>query len=204
MLYIVLLVTRHPLLSPKFCNLAFGANSTEMIRIIRGDITSIAVDAIVNAANSALMGGGGVDGAIHRAGGPVIHEECMQIVKTRGRCSTGEAVITKAGSLPAKYVIHTVGPVWNGGLQNEDELLSNAYVNSLKLAVTNNVQTISFPNISTGVYGFPKDRAAGIAYSAVSDFLKRDNTIKEVLFVCFDNENYYLYKNLADNAFRGE
>jgi O-acetyl-ADP-ribose deacetylase len=169
-----------------------------VIKVVHGDITTIHSDAIVNAANSGLMGGGGVDGAIHRAGGSVIHEECMQIVRARGRCPAGEAVITGAGNLPAKYVIHTVGPVWHGGNQNEDELLAKAYINSLKLAVLNNVRTISFPNISTGVYGFPKDRAAGIAFSAVSGFLKSDKTINEVCFVCFDSENYDLYRKMAE------
>lgn len=165
-----------------------------MIKVIRGDITTISVDAIVNAANSSLMGGGGVDGAIHRAGGPEIHDECMKIREKQGGCPTGEAVITKAGNLPAKFVIHTVGPVWRGGDKNEDELLSKAYHNCLKLAIENNVETISFPNISTGVYGFPKERAARIAVSTVSDFINKNRKINEVLFVCFDPENFELYQ----------
>jgi len=169
-----------------------------MIKVLKGDITVITVDAIVNAANSSLMGGGGVDGAIHRAGGPVIHDECMKIANARGGCPTGEAVITKAGNLPAKYVIHTVGPVWRGGTSREDELLSGAYINSLKLAAEHNVKTISFPNISTGIYGFPKERAANIAIKTVNDFFKNNNVIEEVLFVCYDSENFELYKKLVE------
>src|SRR3712207_3637606 len=130
-----------------------------MVRVIRGDITKVEVDAIVNADNSSLLGGGGVDGAIHRAGGPDILEECRKIRARQGGCATGEAVITTAGRLPARYVIHTVGPVWNGGGHREEELLANAYLNSLKLAVAHKCQTIAFPNISTGVYRFPPERA---------------------------------------------
>ncbi len=141
------------------------------IKLIFGDITKLEVDAIVNAANSSLMGGGGVDGAIHRAGGPQILAECREIVARQGRCSTGEAVITSGGNLPAKYVIHTVGPIWIGGNNNEPQLLKNAYLNSLKLAVANHCRTVAFPNISTGVYGYPKELAAKIAIQAVSDFL---------------------------------
>ena len=129
------------------------------IEVIKGDITQVKADAVVNAANSSLMGGGGVDGAIHRIGGPVILEECKKIVARQGGCKTGEAVITTAGNLPAKYVIHTVGPVWNGGNNGEREKLANCYVNSLRLAVEHNCKTIAFPNISTGVYRFPKDEA---------------------------------------------
>nr|HPH57109.1 macro domain-containing protein [Bacteroidales bacterium] len=130
-----------------------------MIKLIRGDITKIKVDAIVNAANTSLLGGGGVDGAIHRAGGKTILEQCIKIREKQGGCKVGEAVLTGAGELPAKYVIHTVGPIWRGGNQNEDRLLSNAYRNSLQLAAENKVESISFPNISTGVYHFPKERA---------------------------------------------
>lgn len=169
-----------------------------MIEVIRGDITKIQADAIVNAANSSLMGGGGVDGAIHRAGGKEILEECRLIVARQGGCKTGEAVITKAGNLSAKFVIHTVGPVWNGGTNNESEKLANCYKNSLKLAVVNNCKTISFPNISTGVYRFPKEKAAKIAVDTVSEFLANTDKIEKVIFVCFDEENeIFIRKNLT-------
>lgn len=167
-----------------------------MIKLVPGDITKIHVDAIVNAANSLLLGGGGVDGAIHRAGGEAILNECRKISEREGGCPPGEAVITTAGRLPAKYVIHTVGPVWKGGMRNEDQLLAKAYNNSLKLAVENGVKTIAFPNISTGVYNFPKERAARIAISGVKEFLKTCNAIDEVVFVCFDRENYEIYDRL--------
>ncbi len=166
------------------------------IEIIKGDITKQKVDAIVNAANSSLMGGGGVDGAIHRAGGPAILEECRKIVARQGSCKTGEGVITTGGNLPAKFVIHTVGPVWNGGSKNEADKLSNCYKSSLRLAVENGVTTIAFPNISTGIYGYPKKEAAGIAVKTVTEFLQQDSTISKVYFVCFDEENYDLYKTL--------
>lgn len=170
--------------------------SSGKIELIKGDITKIAVDAIVNAANSSLMGGGGVDGAIHRAGGPAILDECRKIVSKQGGCKTGEAVITTAGLLPAKYVIHTVGPVWNGGKKNEAALLANCYINSLKLAVENNISSIAFPNISTGIYGYPKKEAAEIAIRTVTEFLNKHGSINKVYFVCFDEENYNLYKSL--------
>lgn len=167
---------------------------TNRISIIQGDITKLEVDAIVNAANSSLMGGGGVDGAIHRAGGPIILSECREIVDRQGLCTTGEAVITSGGNLPAKFVIHTVGPVWNGGYNNEVQLLENAYLNSMKLAIENSIKTIAFPNISTGVYGFPKDKAAEIAVKVVTKFLSENDQIRQVYFVCFDQENYELYR----------
>jgi O-acetyl-ADP-ribose deacetylase (regulator of RNase III) len=163
-----------------------------IISVIKGDITKVKADAIVNAANSSLMGGGGVDGAIHRAGGPAILEECKKIVAKQGGCKTGEAVITTAGNLPVKFVIHTVGPVWNGGGQNEELLLANCYKNSLQLAVENNCKTIAFPNISTGVYRFPKVRAATIAVKTTHEFLSGKNAIEKVFFVCFDEENCIL------------
>ena len=163
------------------------------IQLIFGDITKLEVDVIVNAANSSLMGGGGVDGAIHRAGGLIILAECREIVARQGRCETGQAVITSGGNLPAKYVIHTVGPVWHGGNNNEVCLLQNAYLNSLKLAVKNGVETIAFPNISTGVYGFPKEKAAEIAIETVTQFLSENDQIIQVFFVCFDQENFDLY-----------
>lgn len=167
------------------------------IRLLQGDITKLKVDAIVNAANSSLLGGGGVDGAIHRAGGPAILEECRRIRDRQGSCATGEAVITTGGRLPAKYVIHTVGPVWNGGGRGEEELLARCYRNSLVLGVENGVQTIAFPNISTGIYGFPKDRAAEIAVRIVGEFLvENPASFDEVSFVCFDQENYRLYERL--------
>lgn len=166
------------------------------IKLVFGDITKLEVDAIVNAANSSLMGGGGVDGAIHRAGGSVILAECREIVARQGRCETGNAVITSGGNLPAKFVIHTVGPVWRGGNNNEAFLLENAYSNSLKLAVENGVETIAFPNISTGVYGFPKDKASHIAVETVTQFLSENDQIKQVYFVCFDQDNFDLYRQL--------
>jgi O-acetyl-ADP-ribose deacetylase len=168
------------------------------ITLIQGDITKIKVDAIVNAANTSLLGGGGVDGAIHRAGGPKILEECMAIRNRQGGCKVGEAVITTAGNLPANYVIHTVGPVWNGGNKKDKEegLLANAYQNSLQLAVENGITTIAFPNISTGIYHFPKQRAAEIAIETVRSFLINNTTITNVQFVCFDDENYNIYKQL--------
>src|SRR4030095_10581961 len=166
------------------------------IELIKGDITRIKVDAIVNAANSSLMGGGGVDGAIHRAGGPAILEECRKIITKQGSCKTGEAVITTAGNLPAKFVIHTVGPVWNNGKKNEAVLLAACYQNSLKLAIKHNLSSIAFPNISTGVYGYPKNEAAKIAINTVKEFLNQSDLITKVYFVCFDEENYQLYDSI--------
>ena len=166
------------------------------VKLIQGDITKLQVDAIVNAANSSLLGGGGLDGAIHRAGGPQILEACKQIRNKQGGCKTGEAVITTGGNLKAKHVIHTVGPVWNGGSNNEEQLLGNAYRNSLQLAVEHNISTIAFPNISTGIYGFPKRRAAEIAIDTVQQFLQSNDSIREVIFCCFDEENTNLYQQL--------
>jgi O-acetyl-ADP-ribose deacetylase (regulator of RNase III) len=168
-----------------------------IIKIIKGDITNAQVDAIVNAANSSLMGGGGVDGAIHRAGGPVILDECRKIIASQGTCRTGEAVITTAGNLSAKYVIHTVGPVWNSGINNEQTQLAACYVNSLKLAVEKNCKTIAFPNISTGIYRFPKQLAAEISLSAVNTFLATTGRVEEILFICFDEENYQILSDLS-------
>ncbi len=165
------------------------------IKILQGDITKMQVDAIVNAANSSLLGGGGVDGAIHRAGGKSILDECIKIREKQGGCEVGEAVITTAGNLPSKFVIHTVGPIWKSGTMGEPELLANAYKNSLQLAVEHQVETIAFPNISTGVYHFPKDKAAQIAIETVLEFLEMNQGIKEVVFVCFDEENYKIYQN---------
>ena len=164
------------------------------ISLIKGDITKIETDAIVNAANTSLLGGGGVDGAIHRAGGSAILEDCRKIVARQGGCKVGEAVITTAGRLPAKYVIHTVGPVWNGGHKNEAQLLANCYKNSLDLSVENDLKTIAFPNISTGIYHYPKAEACEIALKTVAEFLKTTDAIEQVVFVCFDEENYDLYE----------
>ncbi|MEP7144851.1 MAG: O-acetyl-ADP-ribose deacetylase [Ferruginibacter sp.] len=172
------------------------------IEIIRGDITTIKADAIVNAANSSLLGGGGVDGAIHRKGGNAILEACKAIRNKQGGCKTGEAVITTAGNLPATYVIHTVGPVWQGGNNLEEELLKSCYVNSLKLADKKQITTIAFPNISTGIYGYPKKLAVEIAAKAVINFLG-DNPvpgIKVISFICFDEENYQLYLDKFSSA----
>lgn len=162
------------------------------VKLLQGDITKLKVDAIVNAANSSLLGGGGVDGAIHRMGGPAILEECKVI----GWCDTGQAVITTAGNLQAKHVIHAVGPIWRGGDSNEEGLLHSCYVNSLKIAEEYNIKTIAFPNISTGIYGFPKQRAAEIAIESVHYNL--ESIIQEVTFVCFEEENFHLYKNLLN------
>jgi O-acetyl-ADP-ribose deacetylase len=170
------------------------------IEFIKGDITKQQVDAIVNAANSSLMGGGGVDGAIHRSGGPLILEECRKIVDKQGGCATGEAVITTGGNLPAKFVIHTVGPVWNGGRKGEAIKLADCYRNSLQLAVNYNLISIAFPNISTGIYGYPKKDAAEIATATIIDFLKTNSSIEKVLFVCFDEENYLLYESVLAKA----
>lgn len=166
-----------------------------ILELLKADITEIQADAIVNAANTSLLGGGGVDGAIHRKGGKAILDECIQIRNKQGGCKTGEAVITTAGNLPSKYVIHTVGPVWNGDKEEKSKLLADCYKNSLNLAVENGIKTIAFPNISTGIYHFPKDKAAEIAVKAVTNF-ERILEMEKVLFVCFDDENYQIYKNI--------
>jgi O-acetyl-ADP-ribose deacetylase (regulator of RNase III) len=164
------------------------------IELIQGDITKLSVDAIVNAANKSLLGGGGVDGAIHRVAGKELLEEC----KTLGGCNTGDAKITKGYQLPAKYVIHTVGPVWNDGNNNETTLLEQCYVNSLQLAVKHNIQTIAFPCISTGVYHFPKEKAVEIAINTSKSFLDKEDNIQKIFFVVFDQENYEIYKSLLN------
>jgi len=171
-------------------------SAASRIQVIQGDITKQPVDAIVNAANTSLLGGGGVDGDIHRAGGPAILEACRAIRTKQGSCAVGEAVITTGGNLPAKYVIHTVGPVWNGGHKGEEELLASAYRNSLRLAVENGIRSLAFPNISTGIYHFPKEKAAGIAVHTVRDFLANHTEVEQVIFVCFDKENYDLYTRM--------
>jgi O-acetyl-ADP-ribose deacetylase len=167
------------------------------IHIVQGDITKIVVDAIVNAANTSLSGGGGVDGAIHAAGGPIIPEECRRIRNRQGGCKVGEAVITSAGNLPSRFVIHAVGPVWNLGGHHEEELLAAAYRSALRLAVANGIQSVAFPNISTGIYRFPKDKAAAIAWRTVTGFLSENSSAPEVTFVCFDEENYDLYRSIG-------
>ncbi|KEZ94302.1 O-acetyl-ADP-ribose deacetylase [Nonlabens ulvanivorans] len=166
------------------------------INVKYGDITKISTDVIVNAANTSLLGGSGVDGAIHRIGGKQILEECQRIRNSQGKCKVGDAVITTAGNLPAKYVIHTVGPVWNGGNNNEEKLLYNSYKNSLLLAEKNKIETITFPNISTGIYRFPKEKAAKISINAISLFLRDSTYVKKVILVCFDNENYNICEAL--------
>lgn len=161
------------------------------IEVIKGDITTLDVDAIVNAANRSLLGGGGVDGAIHKAAGQKLYEEC----KSLGGCKVGEAKITKGYDLPAKYIIHTVGPVWQGGNDHEAKLLRDCYINSMKLAEKKGIKSLAFPNISTGVYMFPKVEAAKIAVDAVKSYLK-NSKLEKVIFVCFNDENLELYKNL--------
>lgn len=161
------------------------------INIVEGDITEMDVDVIVNAANNTLLGGGGVDGAIHRAGGPIILEQCKKI---RG-CPTGEARITTAGNMPSKYVIHTVGPIYSSENKNKEKLLYNAYYNSLELAKEYNLRTIAFPSISTGVYGYPKEEACEIATNAVLDFLDKEDGLDEVYFVLFSKKDYLIYED---------
>ncbi|MCK5823445.1 MAG: O-acetyl-ADP-ribose deacetylase [Bacteroidales bacterium] len=163
----------------------------ERIEIYKGDITKLKVDAIVNAANKTLLGGGGVDGAIHRAAGKELLAECH----TLNGCKTGEAKITKAYNLPCKFVIHTVGSVWYGGKNFEEDLLASCYKKSLELAVSNNIKTIAFPNISTGAYGFPKDKAATIAISEIKKFLSVNKSISKIIFATFDEENFKIYKH---------
>ena len=165
------------------------------IQLIRGDITEVEVDAIVNAANSTLLGGGGVDGAIHRKGGPKILEECKLIRATQwpDGLPTGKAVLTSGGNLKAKYVIHTVGPIWLGGFHVESELLKQAYRNSLKLAVQNGIKTIAFPSISTGAYGYPIEEASRVAVGSVKKFLEKEDKIKKVTFVLFSDLDFAVY-----------
>lgn len=160
------------------------------IKLRKGDITKLKTEAIVNAANTSLLGGGGVDGAIHKVAGPELLEEC----KTLGGCPTGHAKLTKAYNLPARYVIHTVGPVWQGGQAQEEQLLARCYKNSLIVAIRNEIKSVAFPNISTGVYGFPKDKAADIAIHEVCKFLLNNQTLEKVVFCVFDDENYQLYR----------
>ena len=169
------------------------------LQLIKGDITEVETDAIVNAANSSLLGGGGVDGAIHRRGGPKILEECKRIRTTQwpDGLPTGKAVITSGGNLKAKYVIHTVGPIWMGGFHVESELLKQAYRNSLKLAVANGIKTIAFPSISTGAYGYPIEEASRIAVGTVKAFLEKEDRIEKVIFVLFSDRDFEVYLKAA-------
>ena len=166
-------------------------NARTKIELIKGDITKLEIDAIVNAANTSLLGGGGVDGAIHRAGGKQILEDCIEIRNRQGGCKVGEAVITSAGNLNAKHVIHTVGPRWNNGQSSEAKKLRDCYINCLKIAQEHKLKSIAFPNISTGIYKFPKESAARIAIEAV---LSSQTEIEKIVFVCFGEENYTIYQ----------
>ena len=165
------------------------------IELFKGDITTLKVDAIVNAANSSLLGGGGVDGAIHRAAGKELLAECRSL----NGCATGDAKITQGYNLPSKFVIHTVGPVWQGGKSGEPEKLASCYRRSLEVANENGIKTIAFPNISTGVYGYPKKAAAEIAVQTVVSFLEKNNEIRQIIFCVFDNENFEIYRELLKN-----
>lgn len=169
------------------------------IKLIQGDITSIAVDAIVNAANTSLLGGGGVDGAIHRKGGAEILHDCRAIRNRQGGCRVGQAVITRAGNLPARYVIHTVGPRWNGGNRNEPKLLLTCYLSSLKLAEERQLKSIAFPNISTGIYGFPKKLAAQLLVPLFKEYAKRPSSLEKIILVAYDKENYQEYYQLLEH-----
>jgi O-acetyl-ADP-ribose deacetylase (regulator of RNase III) len=173
------------------------------ISVIQGDITHQTTDAIVNAANSSLMGGGGVDGAIHRAGGNIILEECIKIVAKQGHLPTGKAVITTAGNMKAKHVIHTVGPIWRGGHEDEAALLASAYRESLKLAAANKLDSVSFPSISTGAYGYPVKEAAMIALKEAADFLNKTSSVKVVFFVLFDPHTFEAFTNALEKVGRG-
>ena len=165
-----------------------------VLHVVQADITALKVDAIVNAANSSLLGGGGVDGAIHRAAGPELLHECRLL----GGCKVGEASLTRGYRLPAKFVIHTVGPVWRGGTHGEPELLASCYRNSLQLAADNGVRSIAFPSISTGVYGYPMELAARIAVETVSSALPALDSIREVIFCCFSARDFAVYQRLVD------
>lgn len=171
---------------------------SDCIQVIKGDITQLSVDVIVNAANPSLMGGGGVDGAIHRAAGETVLEACKVILRQQGECSPGHAVITEAGNITAKAIIHAVGPVWQGGNQQEAELLAQTYRNCLDLAAANSYRTIAFPAISTGAYGFPRQQAAQIAWDTVYRYLGQRPLPEQAIFVCYDEETRQIYQSIAD------
>ena len=172
------------------------------VELIQGDITKADVDAIVNAANSQLIGGGGVDGAIRRAGGDEIEQACAEIRKREGGCPTGKAVITTGGNLPAKYVIHTAGPVWEDGNSGEAELLASCYQSSLRLAVENSIQSVAFPSISTGIYGYPTEKAAVVALTAIEKFVKQNNAAPPIIqFILFDDATYTCYEDALSSVF---
>lgn len=177
-----------------------GVSMTK-IELCRGDITDLTVDVIVNAANSSLKAGGGVDGAIHRKGGEQIARECQAIRDQIGSLPTGEAVITSAGKLQAKYIVHTVGPVWIGGRYNEPELLKNCYINSIRLAIEHGAKSIAFPNISTGAYSYPKLKAAKLVLETVRAFIAENDALEKIIFCCFDESNYRLYRDLIPQYF---
>jgi O-acetyl-ADP-ribose deacetylase len=166
------------------------------IEILRCDITSLEVDAIVNAANSQLAGGGGVDGAIHRAAGPSLAVACEKIRQSQGGCAPGTAVLTAGGNLKARYVIHTVGPVWHGGSNGEAEVLADCYRSCLALAEANSLKTIAFPNVSTGVYGFPLEKAAKVVREVLNDYRQKESTVSKITFATFDMENYRIYRRI--------
>jgi O-acetyl-ADP-ribose deacetylase len=172
--------------------------------LVQGDITDMETDAVVNAANSSLMGGGGVDGAIHRRGGPSILKECKRLRAREwpGGLPTGKAAVTTGGNLKARYVIHTVGPIWRGGTQREPELLAEAYRNSLKLAVSKGLKTVAFPSISTGAYGYPIEKASRMALGTVKDFLEREDNLDRVLFVLFSRDDLEVYIDAEKEVLR--
>ena len=172
----------------------------EKIKLVKGDITNIDVDCIVNAANSSLLGGGGVDGAIHHAAGPELVQECKML----GGCKTGQAKITKGYKLLAKYIIHTVGPIYHGGKHNESELLADCYRNSLELAKKHNIRTIAFPCISTGVYGYPFEKASKIAFNTITSHLDKNSEIEQVILVCHSQGSYDLYAKIIEEALENE
>ena len=166
------------------------------IHVVQGDITKLAVDVIVNAANPSLMGGGGVDGAIHRAAGPALLDACLKVRQQQGDCPTGHAVITLAGDLPAKAVVHTVGPVWRGGTNGEPDLLANCYFRSVELAADRGVSSLAFPSISTGIYGYPIELAARVAINAVRESVAKSVPLQEVVFCCFSAEDLSHYERI--------